>query len=105
MRYRDGGHQPRLCADAPEAAALDQLNTVYNPGGVVQTNVHGSGADYWIELIGNATTTHLIDVPETALHQGRFGGAQIAETGEEAAYQRFVATLLTATSSPQSKLS
>lgn len=77
----------------PEAAALDQLNTVYNPGGVVQTNVHGSGGDYWIELIGNATTTHLIDVPEAQLHEGQFTGAQIADTGEEAAYQQFVGTL------------
>lgn len=74
----------------PEAAALDQVTTVYNPGGVVKTNVHGSGDEYWIELIGNATTTHLIAVPEAELHQGAFGGAQIAETGEEAAYQQFV---------------
>lgn len=77
----------------PEAAALDQLNTVYNPGGMVQTNVHGSGEDYWIELIGNATTTHLIDVPESALRQADFSGAQVAATGEAAAYADYVKTL------------
>ncbi|MFD1392610.1 diaminopimelate epimerase [Lacticaseibacillus jixianensis] len=77
----------------PEAAALDQVNTVYNPGGVVKTNVHGSGDDYWIELIGNATTTHLIAVPEAALRQADFAGAEVAATGEAVAYEAYVATL------------
>ncbi|WP_338218012.1 diaminopimelate epimerase [Lacticaseibacillus salsurivasis] len=76
-----------------DQTAFDQLNTVYNPGGMVQTVVHEANGTYWIELIGNATVTDLIDVPDAALAVGDFTGAQVASTGEEAAYQAFVKQL------------
>lgn len=77
----------------PEVAKLDDLITVYNPGGKVQTNVHRENGQYWIELIGNATFTHTIEIPEANLRAGSFADAQVTETGEQAAYEAFVASL------------
>ena len=77
----------------PHQAALDRVNTVYNPGGMVKTVVHRDHDHYWIELIGNATVTATITLPETALIDGDLQQAVIAPTSEQAAYERFVAAL------------
>lgn len=79
----------------PEAGQFDQTLTIYNPGGMVKTIVHHQDHRYWIELIGNATFTHQINIHETQLHAGDFdpAAAEIKETGEEQAYQDFVASL------------
>lgn len=77
-----------------EAATLGQLNTVYNPGGMVQTVVHQEAdGRYWIELIGNATELARIEVPERSLQNATFAGATHTLTGEDAEYAAFVATL------------
>ena len=72
---------------------FDKLLTVSNPGGFVQTKVHRRDHNYWIELIGNATVTHYIDVAESALHQKQldFNNFKISPTSENEAYQNFIA--------------
>ena len=72
---------------------FDKLLTVSNPGGFVQTKVHRTANSYWIELIGNATVTHYIDVAESALHQKQldFNNFKITPTSENEAYQNFIA--------------
>ena len=72
---------------------FDKLLTVSNPGGFVQTKVHRRDHSYWIELIGNATVTHYIDVAESALHQKQldFNNFKISPTSENEAYQNFIA--------------
>lgn len=78
----------------PEQVAADELLTVYNPGGLVQTKIHSDANNYWIELIGNATVTHQIFLPEECLHEAEFAHDQIkiAATGEQEAYLKFVST-------------
>ena len=72
---------------------FDKLLTVLNPGGFVQTKVHRTANSYWIELIGNATVTHYIDVAESTLHQKQpdFNNFKITTTSENEAYQNFIA--------------
>ena len=72
---------------------FDKLLTVSNPGGFVQTKVHRTANSYWIELIGNATVTHYIDVAESTLHQKQpdFNNFKITTTSENEAYQNFIA--------------
>lgn len=74
---------------------FDQPITVFNPGGMVKTIVHFEDHQYWIELIGNATFTHQINVSEEALHQANVtaDNTQITETNEQAAYDKFVQNL------------
>jgi diaminopimelate epimerase len=60
---------------------------------MVKTVVHRDHDHYWIELIGNATVTATITLPETALIDGDLQQAVIAPTSEQAAYERFVAAL------------
>lgn len=93
------------CGTAMSAASLiyaltcqsmnlfDKLLTVSNPGGFVQTKVHRRGHGYWIELIGNATITHYIDVTESELHQKHpdFNNFKVTTTSENEAYQKFMA--------------
>lgn len=76
----------------PQAAAFEQLLTVSNPGGFVQTRVHQQNERYWIELIGNATVTDLIEVAEESLHQSLpdFRFFQVKPTTENAAYKKFI---------------
>lgn len=76
----------------PQAAAFEQLLTVSNPGGFVQTKVHQQGKQYWIELIGNATVTDLIEVDEDMLHQSLpdFRFFEVKPTTENAAYKKFI---------------
>ena len=72
---------------------FDKLLTVLNPGGFVQTKVHRTANSYWIELIGNATVTHYIDVAENDLHQKQpdFNNFKSTTTSENEAYQNFIA--------------
>lgn len=76
----------------PASAAFDEPITVYNPGGMVKTIAHFAHQHYWIELIGNATFTHRIQVAEELLHRGKVAAhdAKITATGEQEAYQNFV---------------
>lgn len=76
----------------PNVGHFDQTITVYNPGGMVKTQVHQSGVRYWIDLIGNATQTHVITIAESELHHADVTTetASIQQTTEEAAYQQFV---------------
>ncbi|WP_125590772.1 diaminopimelate epimerase [Companilactobacillus jidongensis] len=66
--------------------------TVYNPGGMVKTNIQLSAhkEDSKIRLIGNATFTNQIDISETDLHSAVLDNIEISETGEENSYQEFV---------------
>ncbi|WP_025025259.1 diaminopimelate epimerase [Companilactobacillus nodensis] len=66
--------------------------TVYNPGGMVKTNIQLSAhkEDSKIHLIGNATFTHNLDVSESDLHSANLDNIEISETGEEDYYQEFV---------------
>lgn len=76
----------------PNVGQFDHIISVYNPGGMVKTKVHQADDRYWIDLIGNATETHLIDVDEKELHAANVTTetASIQETAEEAAYLKFV---------------
>lgn len=77
----------------PEQAKFDQAITVYNPGGMVKTIVHHQSGQYWIELVGNATFTHQIEISEDDLHQAKFNQATSQETGEQDDYKDFVQAL------------
>lgn len=74
----------------PDLINFNQKNTVLNPGGMVQTVVHTLDDHYRIELIGNATFTHTINLSETDLREHDFTNAHIRETGEQRIYQDFV---------------
>ncbi|MFC6254621.1 diaminopimelate epimerase [Secundilactobacillus hailunensis] len=76
----------------PHLGQFDHTITVYNPGGMVKTKVHQAADRYWIDLIGNATQTHLIEVDEAQLHGANVTTqtATIKPTTEEAAYLKFV---------------
>ncbi|MDF7638067.1 diaminopimelate epimerase [Lactobacillus sp. ESL0791] len=78
----------------PDQVDVDKLITVYNPGGLVQTKIHPQKKGYWLELIGNATVTHQIQIPEEQLHEAEFDRKEITvtETGEQEDYLRFVTT-------------
>lgn len=68
--------------------------TVKNAGGMVKTVVHEtSDGSYWMELIGNATITHLIEGSLTDLLNGAFEKITITETNEQKHYQEFLQTL------------
>ena len=66
--------------------------TVYNPGGMVKTNIQLAERkeDSSIHLIGNATFTHTLNVNESDLHSANLNNITINETGEEAYYHEFV---------------
>lgn len=72
-----------------------ELNTVYNPGGMVQTRINRQNDDYSIDLIGNATFTHEIEISESDLRRHAFNRSKIVETNEEEAYKLFVEGLHT----------
>ena len=79
-----------FCLIHPDQAKLDQPITIYNPGGMVKTIVHFEDHHYWIELIGNATFTHKIQIKEEDLHQCNFTDVKITATGERDDYLKFV---------------
>ena len=56
----------------------------------MKTVVHEtSDGSYWMELIGNATITHLIEGSLTDLLNGAFEKITITETNEQKHYQNF----------------
>ncbi|MHC5248867.1 diaminopimelate epimerase [Enterococcus sp. LJL90] len=64
---------------------------VKNPGGMVQTVVHENpDGGYWMELVGNATNTHLIEGELDDFMQQNFDKLTIVETDEQADYQKFL---------------
>ncbi|BDR57973.1 diaminopimelate epimerase [Xylocopilactobacillus apicola] len=69
----------------PEYDAFNKLLTITNPGGFVQTRVHNDEQQYWMELIGNATITHILD-----LELPNYQKIKVQETSEDAAYQKFI---------------
>lgn len=82
-----------FCLNHPEMADFDELISVYNPGGMVKTRVHSRDDTFSIDLIGNATFTHKIEIPEADLHANDLEHAQVTETDEQPAYLRFVESL------------
>lgn len=77
----------------PDQGHFEQEITVYNPGGMVKTIVHQIGDTYTIDLTGNATVTHHIEISEADLHAADLDNVAITETHEESAYQKFVTQL------------
>lgn len=77
----------------PDQADFDQTISVYNPGGMVKTRVHDDNGTYHIDLIGNATFTHEVAIPEADLHANNLQHATIHETGEQRDYLEFVSHL------------
>lgn len=73
--------------------AMNQVVSVYNPGGMVKTRVHRDDTGFWIDLIGNATVMAHATIDEDALHRGQWRDVTIEATPEQAAYEQFVATL------------
>lgn len=69
--------------------------TVYNPGGMVKTNIGLNPTKELskIHLIGNATFTHTIEVSEEALHLNQLDNLKIEDTGEEKDYQDFIKSI------------
>jgi diaminopimelate epimerase len=59
---------------------------------MVKTVVHYQERRYWVELVGNATFTHHIEVKETDLHQASVNAENctITATGEQGAYEQFI---------------
>lgn len=53
-----------FCLNHPEVADFNQTISVYNPGGMVKTRVHDNDSNFTIDLIGNATFTHKVEIPE-----------------------------------------
>lgn len=76
----------------PDQADFGQPITVFNPGGMVRTILHHENHNYWIELIGNATFTHQIEVDEKFLHDANVTAenTKVSETGEQSSYLDFV---------------
>ena len=84
-----------LALTHPDAASFNEPISVYNPGGMVKTILHRDDYNYWIELIGNATFTHIITVEESTIHQENLDELQSSsvETDENKAYMAFVNSL------------
>ncbi|WP_283678955.1 diaminopimelate epimerase [Lentilactobacillus sp. Marseille-Q4993] len=82
-----------FCLNHPGAASFEEEITVYNPGGMVKTRVHDTNGEYHIDLIGNATVTNTVEIPEADLHASVLDNAEIAETGEQASYEKFVSAV------------
>lgn len=76
----------------PDLGHFEKEISVYNPGGMVKTVLHQKDHGYWIELIGNATETHTIEIPEDQLHSGqvKLNEVKTEETGEQESYLDFV---------------
>lgn len=68
--------------------------TVRNAGGMVKTVVHENPeGGYWMELVGNATVTHLIEGSLEDILQHNFDRLTITETAEQQDYEKFLATI------------
>lgn len=88
-----------MCASSLMYVLLSEGNfsepiTVKNTGGMVKTVVHEDASDgYWMELIGNATVTHLISGMQTDFIEGQFDKISIKETVEQTDYLAFLASI------------
>ncbi|ARO00983.1 diaminopimelate epimerase [Lactiplantibacillus plantarum] len=77
-----------------ESTDFNQEIHVTNPGGMVKTVVHqGADEEYWMELIGNATFVRIVTLPLEDALQGDYSPVTATETGEQVAYEDFVANL------------
>lgn len=73
---------------------FNETITVRNTGGMVKTVVHEEDSDgYWMELIGNATITHLIAGTLTDFIEGNFEQGIIDETAEQRDYLTFLESI------------
>ncbi len=80
-----------FCLTHPNQGSFEQTIKVFNPGGMVKTRVHDHGqGNYTIDLIGNATFTNKIAIPDKDLLNGNLAAARISETGEQKDYLNFV---------------
>ena len=71
-----------------------EIVTVKNIGGMVKTVVHEDDAEgYWMELIGNASVTHILTGELNDFVAGAFDRVQIQETNEQADYIAFFETI------------
>lgn len=77
----------------PDLGHFEEPITVYNPGGMVKTILHFKNHKYFIELIGNATFTHEVEISEDDLHNNNLTNTKIQETGEQDSYLEFVSNL------------
>lgn len=88
-----------MCASSLMYVLLNQREfsttiTVKNAGGMVKTVVHEDDSDgYWMELIGNATITHLVSGTLTDLAKGHFENTSIDETTEQTYYEAFLESI------------
>lgn len=79
-----------FCLNSPQTADFEKPISVYNPGGMVKTRVHDDNGTYHIDLIGNATFTHQITIPDADLHVHQLHRAEVKTTGEQRNYLNFV---------------
>lgn len=80
-----------------DSTDFNQEIHVTNPGGMVKTVVHqGADEEYWMELIGNATFVKIVTLPVAEALAADFSQASVTVTGEQTAYEDFVAALPTA---------
>ena len=103
--YERGVGYTNACGTAMSASSLiysllypetsvEDLITVINPGGMVKTKVHQrQDGSYWMSLIGNASFVAEVELEQADAMQGDFTKATWNETGEQAAYEDFVANL------------
>ncbi|KRL01409.1 diaminopimelate epimerase [Liquorilactobacillus capillatus] len=78
----------------PEQVKLEDLISVFNPGGMVKTRVHQrTNGAYWMSLIGNATFVATVEVAQSAALEGDFKDISWKETGEQAAYEDFATAI------------
>ncbi|AVK63250.1 diaminopimelate epimerase [Lactobacillus sp. CBA3606] len=79
-----------------ESTDFNQEIHVTNPGGMVKTVVHqGADEEYWMELIGNATFVKFVTLPLAAALKADFSEATTTITGEQPAYEAFIAGVAT----------
>ncbi|MDH6363617.1 diaminopimelate epimerase [Enterococcus sp. PF1-24] len=80
-----------------QGAKFEQLITVVNPGGLVQTRVHQrANGSYWMDLIGNATVTHEITGELADFLKSEVNLLKLRETHEQRDYQQFLAAIASA---------
>lgn len=74
--------------------ANNTIISVLNPGGMVKTKVHHQvSGESWVDLIGNATFVKHVSVSLNDALAGNFDEVTVNQTGEQVAYQDFVAQL------------
>lgn len=79
----------------PDRFDPNQDISVYNPGGMVKTQIALNDTKELskIRLIGNATFTHEINLSEYNLHNNDLNDIEVSSTGEENDYQAFVKSI------------